>query len=134
MAEKIGIPPLADVSQRFSKTAYDHFLADTIKSVRTIPTETFSYTLREKKLNKLDNDLFDKLEDSKATLVYNIYGNLKTSLDSAFTEKDILETIVECPVFIPPGIGRNKKSPKRKRGVEIPRPGMGVGLRQSKSR
>jgi hypothetical protein len=79
----------------FINTAYDHFLADTIKSVRNIPTETHSYTLREKKLNKLDNDLFEKLEESNATLVYNIYGNLKNRIDSAFTEKDILETIVE---------------------------------------
>ena len=143
MAEKIGTPPLSEVSQRFSKTAfeflkgnknnlqlakflsaiveeetltaanplwklarvkafnifintaYDHFLTDTVKSVRNIPTETHSYTLREKKLNKLDNDLFEKLEESKATLVFNIYGNLKNRIDSAFTEKDILETIVE---------------------------------------
>lgn len=79
----------------FINTAYDDFLADTIKSVRAIPTETHSYTLREKKLNKLDNNLFDNLDESKATLVFNIYGNLKDRIDSAFTERDILETIVE---------------------------------------
>lgn len=142
MAEEIGMPPLSEEGQKFSKTAfeflksknsmelsrflsaileeekliaanplwklarikafnifintaYDDLLVNTIKAVRNYPTKMLSYTLLEKKLNKLDHDLFEKLEESNATLVYNLYGNLKNRLDSAFTEKDILETIVE---------------------------------------
>lgn len=79
----------------FINTAYDDFLVNTIKAVRGSPIEALSYTLREKKLNKLDEDLFEKLEESKTTLVYNLYGDLRSRIDSAFTEKDILETIVE---------------------------------------
>lgn len=79
----------------FIDTAYDDFLENTIKSVRSYPTKTLSYTLLEKKLSKLDDDLFENLEESKAALVYNLYGNFKNRIDSAFTEKDILETIVE---------------------------------------
>jgi len=143
VAENIGIPPLSEVNQKFSKTtleflkryknylklskllsavvkeeklpasnplwklarikafrffintAYDDFLVNTIRAVRGSFIEALSYTLREKKLNKLDEDLFEKLEESKATLVYNLYGDLKSRIDCAFTEKDILETIVE---------------------------------------
>lgn len=79
----------------FINTAYDDFLVNSIRSVRNYPTEAHYYTLREKKLTRLDDELFEKLEESQRTLVYNLYGNLKNRLDSAFTEKDILETIVE---------------------------------------
>lgn len=79
----------------FINTGYDNFLLNTLKRVRKYPVEELSYTLREKKLNKLDDDLFEQLEEGERTLVYNIYGNLKNKIDSAFTEKDILETIVE---------------------------------------
>jgi hypothetical protein len=79
----------------FINTAYDDFLVNTIKTVRDFPTEVHFYTLREKKLNRLEDQLFDELEESKRTLVFNLYGNVNSRLDSAFTEKDILETIVE---------------------------------------
>jgi hypothetical protein len=79
----------------FIDTAYDDFLAAALKAVRKRPTRVLQYTLQDKKLNKLDNRLFDELEESKATLVYHIYGSLERSIDPAFTEKDILETIVQ---------------------------------------
>jgi hypothetical protein len=78
----------------FINTTYDDLMANTIKTFRKYPTRTMYYTLKDKNLDKLDNELFDTLGKSECTLVYNIYGNLKERIDSALTEKDILETIV----------------------------------------
>jgi len=81
----------------FINTAYDDFLENTIKTVRDFPTKVLCYTLKEKKLSKLDRELFESMKESECTLVYNIYGNFGKylNIDPAYTEKDILETIVE---------------------------------------
>jgi hypothetical protein len=79
----------------FINTVYDDFLLNSIKTVRAHHIEELAYSLRRKNLSRLDDDLFVDLEDSKTTLVYNIYGNIRENFDLAFTEKDILETLVE---------------------------------------
>ena len=79
----------------FINTVYDDFLLDSIKTVRDHHIEARTYSLMRKKLSCLDDDLFDNLERSEATLLYNIYGNIGKNIDQAFTEKDILETLVE---------------------------------------
>jgi hypothetical protein len=79
----------------FITTAYDDFLAGTIKTVRSAPTRALFYTVGEKDLNLLDNDLFNSLKESRASLVYHIFGNMEKCMVPAYTEKDILETIME---------------------------------------
>jgi hypothetical protein len=81
----------------FINTSYDDFLVNTIKTVRDYPTTAIHYTLKDKNLNKLNDRLFDALDSHKKTLVYNIFGNFgeNGSVTPAYTERDILETIVE---------------------------------------
>jgi hypothetical protein len=78
----------------FINTTYDNILINTLKDVRNYSCHVLNYALNDKKPNQLKEELFDELEDHKCTLVYNLYGNLRGTVDSAFTEKDILETIV----------------------------------------
>ena len=78
----------------FINNGYDDFLVNTLKNVRIHPCKSLSYALKDKKLNRLNDQLFDALENSECTLVYNIYGNLRERIALALTEKDILETIV----------------------------------------
>ena len=77
----------------FITTVYDDFLADIIRTVRNIPTESLSYTLNERGLNLLNDELFYSLEESRCTLVYHLFGNLKKNISTAYTENDIHETI-----------------------------------------
>lgn len=79
----------------FINTTYDALLLNTLNTVRDHPIKERTYSLKRKKLSRLDDDLFDSLERFETTLVYNIYGNLQENIDPAFTEKDMLETIVE---------------------------------------
>lgn len=79
----------------FITTAYDDFLANTIKTVRRIPTELRYYSLAEKKLDQLATDLFACIGYSQCTLVYHIFGNLGKTLEPAYTERDIMETLLE---------------------------------------
>lgn len=79
----------------FINTTYDEFLVNTVKRTRDYPTRVLHYTLKAKNMDQLDDELFNSLKHSKCTLVYNLYGNLQESVDAAFTEKDILETIVK---------------------------------------
>lgn len=78
----------------FITTAYNDFLTDTLITVRSIPPEVFSFSLRQKWLSKLTHKLFEAVENSRCTLVYHIFGEMKKNIDPAFTEKDILETII----------------------------------------
>jgi hypothetical protein len=80
--------------QLFINTAYDDFFLDTLACARNYPTRALNYTRTSKKLDLLTDGLFDDLENSCCTLVYNIYGNLRERVDPALTEKDILETII----------------------------------------
>ncbi|NIM18326.1 MAG: hypothetical protein GTO45_40620, partial [Candidatus Aminicenantes bacterium] len=79
----------------FLTTAYDDFLIDTINTVRTVPTEMRYYGVFDKVSSLLDYQLLGSLMKSERTLVYHILGNLKRNVVPAYTEKDILETIIE---------------------------------------
>jgi hypothetical protein len=78
----------------FINTAYDDFLAKAIKTVRSTPTKVLSYTELERNLNIMDAAC-DPKHHSKCTLVLHIFGKMKTCADPAYTEKDILETIIQ---------------------------------------
>jgi hypothetical protein len=78
----------------FINTAYDNFLTNMIKTVRSAPTKALSYAKKETYLNLLDNELFNSIKNSNWSLVYHIFGNLDNKYP-AFTEKDILEIIME---------------------------------------
>ncbi len=78
----------------FITTAYDDFLANCVKTVRSVPTETLYYTPIEKCLHLLDNNLFNALNNFSCTLVYHIFGHLE-KVAPAYTERDILESILE---------------------------------------
>ncbi len=80
----------------FINTSYDNFLFHALKSVRNHPThpcENRFYDSNEKTLRKLDVPLFDMLDNSNGALVYNIFGSIQDSVDCAFTETDIIETL-----------------------------------------
>lgn len=79
----------------FITTAYDDLLVNTIKTVRQIPTKVHYYSLEEKNLAQLDNNLFNFIRDSKCTLVYHIFGNMEKTIAPAYTERDIMETLLE---------------------------------------
>lgn len=82
----------------FITTVYDNFLADTIKTIRSIHTHIRYYTVHEKNLNLLTNDLFASFKDSRSTLVYQIFGNMDNCMEPAYTERDILENIVQFQI------------------------------------
>jgi len=79
----------------FINTAYDNFLIDTIRAVRTVPTEVLYYTARDKEFGRMESNLFNSLKNSQCTVVYQIFGNMNKNIASAFTERDILETIMQ---------------------------------------
>ncbi len=79
--------------QLFINTTYDDFLVEALRQTRVSVTRYFHYSLQSKRMDLLDDQLFNDLEKSGDTLVYNIYGNLNRTPVPAFTEKDMLETI-----------------------------------------
>lgn len=79
----------------FITTAYDDLLVHTINTVRQLPTKEHFYSLDEKNLDKLDSDLSDCVLNSKCTLVYHIFGNMGKAIAPAYTERDIMETLLE---------------------------------------
>lgn len=78
----------------FINTTYDNYLRQTLKKVRSHPVETIHYTLQRKWSTKPEADLFNRLENGECSLIFNIYGSAARSMAPAYTEKDILETIV----------------------------------------
>lgn len=79
----------------FITTAYDNFLANVIKSVRETPMEAHYYSAWEKYKNQLNIDLLDGIRESKYTLVYHLFGNMKMTMAPAYKENDIMETLLE---------------------------------------
>ena len=77
----------------FINTAYDNFLTDTIKEIRNISPKVVCYGRQEKDVKTLDKDFFDCIDNSNCPLVYHLFGNLDC-IKPAYTEKDILETIL----------------------------------------
>jgi hypothetical protein len=78
----------------FINTTYDHFLEKILKSTRSFPTEVARNTPNEKGANELDPRIFKSLKAGQRSLIFNIYGSAAASIAPAYTEKDILETIV----------------------------------------
>jgi hypothetical protein len=78
----------------FINTTYDHYLEQTLKSTREYPTEVVHNTPQEKGANELDPGIFKLLKAGQRSLIFNIYGSAGRSVFPAYTEKDILETIV----------------------------------------
>jgi small GTP-binding protein len=78
----------------FINTTYDHFLEYTLNSVRSYYTEVLHHTFREKRTGKLKPQLFDELENGQRSLVCHIYGSVDKNQVPAYTENDILETVV----------------------------------------
>jgi hypothetical protein len=79
----------------FINTTYDHFLVKEIKKVRNHPCTSLIYSKTDNKRILYGGNLADQLETFKGTLVYNIYGSLDNTKNIAFTERDILERLVE---------------------------------------
>ena len=79
----------------FVNTTYDDFLVKAIKTARNYTTKALNYTRMDKRSAKLSDTDDEALKKCECTLVYNIYGDFAESVDPAFTEKDILETIVD---------------------------------------
>jgi hypothetical protein len=78
----------------FINTGYDDYLAHTLYRTREYPTEVAHNTPREKGANDLDPGIFKQLKAGQRSLIFNIYGSAARSVFPAYTEKDILETIV----------------------------------------
>jgi hypothetical protein len=53
------------------------------------------YSLEQKKLDQLDKDLFYDFRESGVTLVYQLFGSINKSTTPAYTENDIMETLLE---------------------------------------
>ncbi|MCK4765679.1 MAG: toll/interleukin-1 receptor domain-containing protein [Candidatus Aminicenantes bacterium] len=78
----------------FITTVYDNFLSEILKEVRKIQARVLSYTVHEKYLHLLDDELFDDIEKYQCSLVYHMFGNFG-DLRPAYTEKDKRDTILE---------------------------------------
>jgi hypothetical protein len=54
-----------------------------------------SYSIVEKNFDLIGSDLSERIQELQCTLVYHIFGRLGKNLKLAYTESDILETILE---------------------------------------
>jgi hypothetical protein len=78
----------------FINTTYDLLLEQTLKNIRSYPTEAVHYTIHDKGAHVIDPGIFKMLKEKQRSLIFNIYGSAARSITPAYTEKDILETIV----------------------------------------
>ena len=78
----------------FINTTYDNYLPQILRQVRSHPVKSIHYTLNKKWSIPPDASLFQQLEARECSVIFNIYGNAYKSIAPAYTEKDILETIV----------------------------------------
>jgi len=78
----------------FINTTYDNYLEQTLKSVRSHSVETIHYTIHDKWSRAPEPSLFKMLKEGQCSLIFNVYGSAGRSMAPAYTEKDILETIV----------------------------------------
>jgi hypothetical protein len=79
----------------FITTSYDDFLEDTLKRIKGSDIKKISYGGIEKKGKQLVHDLFDYKNNPLHILVYHILGNMKENSFPAYTETDIMESILE---------------------------------------
>ncbi|MGE5340861.1 MAG: COR domain-containing protein [Candidatus Omnitrophota bacterium] len=79
----------------FINITYDNYLYQMLKNVRSHPVETIHYNSHDKWSPLLpERSLFKTLKEGQHSLIFNIYGNADYSMAPAYTEKDIMETIV----------------------------------------
>lgn len=78
----------------FINTTYDGLMESALKSARTFPTRVLNHTYREKQTRITEPDLFHRLQASQLSLLFNIFGGAARNVMPAYTEKDILETVV----------------------------------------
>ncbi len=78
----------------FINTGYDDYLAHTLYRTREYPIEVVHNTPKEKGANELDPGIFKLIKAGQRSLIFNIYGSAGRNVFPAYTEKDILETIV----------------------------------------
>lgn len=78
----------------FINTTYDHFLEETLYTVRNHPIKTLHYTPNDKWSTKPTDTLMEEVETGQSSLLFHIYGKTSLSMAPAYTENAILETIV----------------------------------------
>jgi hypothetical protein len=81
----------------FINTTYDKFLENTITTTRNITTTVRYYSISDKESGLVDDDLLSSINNLQCTLVYHILGTITNEdcIEPSYTERDILETIVE---------------------------------------
>lgn len=79
----------------FITTAYDNFLKKLVSRTRQATVKTIAYTDKEKKAQMDINDLFDYQNNPSQILVYHILGHMSENSFPAYTESDIMETLLK---------------------------------------
>jgi hypothetical protein len=79
----------------FITTAYDDLLVETLKRVRGVDIKRISYGGIEKKGKQPVNELFDYRNNPEYILVFHILGSMRENSFPAYTETDIMETLLE---------------------------------------
>lgn len=79
----------------FLTTAYDDFFFKILKRVREHPTMRIGYTVTGKTSERIDHEFFAAVQQSQASLLYHIFGRMENDINPAYTERDILETLLE---------------------------------------
>ncbi|MCK4766110.1 MAG: toll/interleukin-1 receptor domain-containing protein [Candidatus Aminicenantes bacterium] len=78
----------------FINTTHDHFLINTLNRVRDYTTEVLFHSFKEKRTDKVKQEILDDLEAFNRSLICYIYGSSIKNKIPAYTENDILETVV----------------------------------------
>lgn len=79
----------------FITTVYDDLLADTINTIQPVPAKVLSYPHKGHYSQGLDRAVFALIRDVQGTLVFHIFGNMAISVYPAYTEGDMLESLME---------------------------------------
>ncbi len=78
----------------FINATYDNYLEQTLKNVRSHTVDTIHYTVHDKWSRPPDPSIAKMLSERQRSFIFNVYGSANHNLFPAYTEKDILETIV----------------------------------------
>jgi hypothetical protein len=78
----------------FLNTTYDHFLEQTLRSVRNYPNEVLHHCYKQKRTDRVTIDLIKSIEEYKTSLLFHIYGSITKTMIPAYTENEMLETVV----------------------------------------
>lgn len=84
----------------FINTTYDHFIEYTLNAVRNYPARVFHHTYNENKTRNITIELLNKMEeeDSLSSMVLHSFGSAAINYFPAYTERDILETVVNFQI------------------------------------